>query len=299
MSFITMSRPSTAYAADNYSVRELASHDAIGSLLAQRYGSARAPEPFAVNNTLEHILAHRSVRRFLPRPVSDRTLELLVAAAQSAPTSSNLQLWSVVTVSDPERRRELAKVAGGQSHVERSPLFLVWLADLHRISEIADRRGTSKDGIPYLETFLSAVVDTTLAAQNAVVAAESLGLGTVYIGAIRNQPNRVAEILSLPPNVLAIFGMCVGWPDPEIQTAIKPRLPQEVVLHRDVYRSLENHLRSLEVYDREVVEFQRRTKNSSQKSWTEKAAESIATVAALGGRHILRDELVVRGIGLE
>jgi nitroreductase len=294
-----MSRRSTACAEDSCDIRELASHDAIRSLLAQRYGSAQAPEPFAIDNTLEHILAHRSVRRFLPRAVSDQTLEFLVAAAQSAPTSSNLQLWSVVTVSDPERRRELAKVAGGQSHVERSPLFLVWLADLHRISEIADRRRTSKDAVPYLETFLSAVVDTALAAQNAVVAAESLGLGTVYIGAVRNQPNRVAEILSLPPNVLAIFGMCVGWPDPEIQTAIKPRLPQEVVLHRDVYRSVENHLRSLEVYDREVVEFQRRTKNSSQKSWTEKAAEGIATVAALGGRHILRDELVARGIGLE
>jgi len=222
-----------------------------------------------------------------------------VAAAQSAATSSNLQLWSVVTVADPERRRELAKVAGGQAHVAQSPLFLVWLADLHRVSEIADRRGTSKGGIPYLETFLSAVVDTALAAQNAVVAAESLGLGTVYIGAVRNQPNRVAEILSLPPNVFAVFGMCIGWPDPEIQTAIKPRLPQEVVLHRDVYRSVENHLRSLEVYDREVIEFQRRTKSSSQKSWTEKAAESIATVQALGGRHVLRDELLARGVGLK
>jgi hypothetical protein len=55
----------------------------------------------------------------------------------------------------------------------------------------------------------------------------------------------------------------------------------------------------LEVYDREVIEFQRRTKNSSQKSWTEKTAEGIATNAALGGRHVLRDELVGRGIGLE
>ena len=73
----------------------------------------------------------------------------------------------------------------------------------------------------------------------------------------------------------------------------------EVVLHRDVYRSLEYHHRSLEVYDREVIEFQRRTKNSSQKSWTEKTAEGIATNAALGGRHVLRDELVGLGIGLE
>ena len=294
-----MSKPSTAFVQDDYQIPDHPLHETVKGLLAQRYGAARIPGISGLNDTLEHLLAHRSVRRYLPRPVSDQTLEFLVAAAQSAATSSNLQLWSVVTVADPERRRELAKVAGGQAHVAQSPLFLVWLADLHRVSEIADRRGTSKGGIPYLETFLSAVVDTALAAQNAVVAAESLGLGTVYIGAVRNQPNRVAEILSLPPNVFAVFGMCIGWPDPEIQTAIKPRLPQEVVLHRDVYRSVENHLRSLEVYDREVIEFQRRTKSSSQKSWTEKAAESIATVQALGGRHVLRDELLARGVGLK
>jgi nitroreductase len=294
-----MSKPSTAFVQDDYQIPDHPLHETVKGLLAQRYGAARIPGISGLNDTLEHLLAHRSVRRYLPRPVSDQTLEFLVAAAQSAATSSNLQLWSVVTVADPERRRELAKVAGGQAHVAQSPLFLVWLADLHRVSEIADRRGTSKGGIPYLETFLSAVVDTALAAQNAVVAAESLGLGTVYIGAVRNQPNRVAEILSLPPNVFAVFGMCIGWPDPEIQTAIKPRLPQEVVLHRDVYRSVENHLRSLEVYDREVIAFQRRTKSSSQKSWTEKAAESIATVQALGGRHVLRDELLARGVGLE
>ena len=294
-----MSKPSTAFVQDDYQIPDHPLHETVKGLLAQRYGAARIPGISGLNDTLEHLLAHRSVRRYLPRPVSDQTLEFLVAAAQSAATSSNLQLWSVVTVADPERRRELAKVAGGQAHVAQSPLFLVWLADLHRVSEIADRRGTSKGGIPYLETFLSAVVDTALAAQNAVVAAESLGLGTVYIGAVRNQPNRVAEILSLPPNVFAVFGMCIGWPDPEIQTAIKPRLPQEVVLHRDVYRSVENHLRSLEVYDREVIAFQRRTKSSSQKSWTEKAAESIATVQALGGRHVLRDELLARGVGLK
>ncbi len=294
-----MSTPPSAHTPYSYHPRELAAHDAVRHLLAQRYGSARTPEPFGINTTLEHILAHRSVRRYSPRPVSEQTLEFLVAAAQSAANSSNLQLWSVVTVSDPERRRQLASVTGGQSHVERSPLFLVWLADLHRISEIADRRQTSKDGIPFLETFLSAVVDTALAAQNAVLAAESLGLGTVYIGAIRNQPNRVADILSLPPNVVAIFGLCVGWPDPDIPTAIKPRLPQEVVLHRDVYRSLEAHLGSLEDYDRKVTEFQRQTRSSTQKAWTEKSAESIATVAALGGRHILRAELAARGVGLE
>jgi len=225
-----MSKPSTAFVQDDYQIPDHPLHETVKGLLAQRYGAARIPGISGLNDTLEHLLAHRSVRRYLPRPVSDQTLEFLVAAAQSAATSSNLQLWSVVTVADPERRRELAKVAGGQAHVAQSPLFLVWLADLHRVSEIADRRGTSKGGIPYLETFLSAVVDTALAAQNAVVAAESLGLGTVYIGAVRNQPNRVAEILSLPPNVFAVFGMCIGWPDRhQAATATGSRAPSGCV----------------------------------------------------------------------
>jgi nitroreductase len=68
--------------------------------------------------------------------------------------------------------------------------------------------------------FLMAAIDTALAAQNAVVAAESLGLGTVYIGALRNQPERVAQVLGLPHKSFAVFGLCVGHADPEQPTGV-------------------------------------------------------------------------------
>ncbi|MFX6811608.1 nitroreductase family protein, partial [Acinetobacter baumannii] len=92
----------------------------------------------------------------------------------------NLQTWSVVVVEDQARKARLAEFAGGQKHIVEAPLFLVWLADLSRAERLAARSRHPDEGLRVLETFLVAVIDAALAAQNAVVAAESLGLGSVY-----------------------------------------------------------------------------------------------------------------------
>jgi nitroreductase len=107
-------------------------------------------------------------------------------------------------VEDPKRRRALAEVANHQGHIQQAPLFPVWIADLSRATELARARGIPGEGLSYLEMFLMASVDTSLAAQNAVVAAEALGLGTVYIGALRNHPERVAALLGLGSPIIAL-----------------------------------------------------------------------------------------------
>jgi hypothetical protein len=108
--------------------------------VAARYGDPAATLG-VVNEVLSLQLARRSVRRFGTRPVSDEELGALVAAAQSAPTSSNLQPWSVVAVRDPERKRRLARLAAGQAFIAEAPLFLVWIADLGRARRLASRNG--------------------------------------------------------------------------------------------------------------------------------------------------------------
>ena len=183
------------------------------------------------SEVLDLQLAHRSVRKFAPGDVTDDHLQAMVAAAQSAPTSSNLQPWSVVVVRDPERKARLATYAAGQRFVEEAPVLLVWVADLSRARRLAARAGTVVDAADYLETTIIGFVDTALAAQNAVVAAESLGLGTVFVGAIRNHPDKVAAELGLPPHAVATFGLAVGVPDPTESAGIKPRLPQAAVVH--------------------------------------------------------------------
>jgi nitroreductase len=265
--------------------------------LSQRYGRATiGAEPRwqerAASAALEALLAHRSVRQYLPEAVEPGTLELLIAAAQSAASSSNLQLWSVVNVEDPELRRALSLVAGDQAHVRKAPLFLVWVADLHRAAELARLRGIQADGLNYLESFLVASVDAALAAQNAVVAAEALGLGTVYIGALRNQPERVAELLALPKHAFAVFGLCVGWPEPTAAAAIKPRLPQAVVLHQDRYRFAGPEQEHVEGYDQLMQQFYASQKMAAPEGgWSWHSARRFATAAALNGRHLLRDAL--------
>ena len=197
--------------------------DRAAELLSARYGAADAPDAIAWNDVLDTLLAHRSIRGFLPDTLPDGTLDLLIAAAQSAASSSNLQAWSVVAVADPARKARLAKIAGGQKHIEQVPLFLVWLADIDRLAEIGTRENVEVEGTAYLELLLVDIVDAALAAQNAVTALESLGLGAVYVGAIRNNVEAVAAELGLPPRVLPVFGLSVGYPDPAVKTGIKPR----------------------------------------------------------------------------
>jgi nitroreductase len=264
--------------------------------LRARYREQSGARPSAGwNEVLETILDHRSVRRFRADPLPAGALETIVAAAQSASSSSNLQAWSVVAVEDPERRARLAALVGGQRHVAEAPLVLVFLADLARLDGAARRRGAPAEGLNYLDSFLVGVVDAALAAQNAVVALESLGLGSCYIGAVRNRPEEVAAELGLPPKVFAVFGLTIGVPDPAAATAVKPRLPPAVVLHRERYQAAEST--ELSLYDSRLRSFQREQRMREQ-DWTVQATERVKGPEALSGRHRLRDALAALGFHL-
>jgi nitroreductase len=258
-----------------------------------------APEILGVwNDTLDTIIAHRSVRAYLPDPIPDGTVELLVAAAQSAASSSNLQPWSVIAVEDPARKARLAVLAGDQSQIHEAPLFLLWLVDLHRLTRIGEARETPVEGLRYLESALLGAVDTSLAAQSAVVALESIGLGSCYIGGIRNKPAEVAAELGLPPNVFALYGLTVGYPDPNRPASVKPRLPQEAVLFRETYGVGHNEP-ALAAYDRRLRTFQRE-QAMVERDWTEQATTRVGDAhLARSGRHRLRDILHGLGFGLE
>lgn len=203
--------------------------------LAERYGHAQA-FALAESDVIRHILQHRSVRAFDDKPLPANTVPTLVAAAQSGSSSSNLQVWSVVAVQDPEHKRQLAVWANDQDFIRQAPLFLVWLADLSRVRKVADMpEGVELDGTNYLESVILASVDTAIAAQNAVLAAQALGLGAVYVGAIRSHVRAIADNLKLPPYVYPVFGMAIGHPAADRPSFVRPRLPQSAVLHHEYY----------------------------------------------------------------
>lgn len=264
--------------------------------LAARYGTA-APASGPWNATIAGMLNHRSVRGYRPDPLPPGTLETLVAAAQSAATSSNLQTWSVISVEDPAARAVMTEVAGSQKHIMECPLFLVFLADVGRNDRLGIAEGTPLAGMPYLETFLVAAIDAALAAQNAVVAAESIGLATVYIGALRNDPVRVAETLGLPPGTVGVFGLCVGYPKPGSEGEVKPRLPQSTILHRDRY-DLSGEPAARAAYDVEMSGFSQRNEMAAD-SWTARVIARIGTIKALRGRDRLTAALNTLGFPLK
>ena len=260
--------------------------------ITARYGDPSATLP-VVNDVLALQLAHRSVRGFGPRDVTGDELTALIAAAQSAATSSNLQPWSVVAVRDPERKQRLAVLAGNQAFIARAPLFLVWIADLSRARRLAGRAGVPLDATDYLEATLVGFVDTALAAQNAVVAAESLGLGSVFVGGIRDHPEQVAAELGLPPHAVAAFGLAVGEPDPSERAGVKPRLPQAAVLHHEVYdaAAADAHIAT---YDERLATYNRRF--GLRGGWSERVLSRLRGPESLSGRHTLRATLEKLGL---
>ncbi len=260
--------------------------------LARRYGAA-VPPVGPWNETIALLLDHRSVRGYKPDPVPPGTLETLIAAAQSAATSSNMQWWSAIAISDPAKRKVLAEIAGNQKHIEQCPLYICWVADMARHRRIAQAENAEFEAMPWLETFVVACIDVALAAQNAVVAAESLGLQTVYIGAMRNDPVRVASLLGLPPQAFVVFGLCVGYATEKAAGEVKPRLPQAAVIHHDRYDAA-GEIEKRAAYDVELDKFSRRHEMQAT-TWTQRVLNRLGPIKSMNGRERMRAALASLG----
>jgi len=264
--------------------------------LALRYGIGAEPTPGPWNDVIATLLSHRSVRGFRPDALPAGTLETLVAAAQSASTSSNLQTWSVVAVTDPDKKAALAKIANNQKHIEQCPLFLVWLADVSRNERLGAEEGVTLETIPHFETYLVAAIDAALAAQNATVAAESLGLSMVYIGALRNNPIEVGRLLGLPPGAMGVFGMCVGYPLPTVTNEVKCRLPQSAILFHNSYDATgESAARA--GFDLRIAAFSERHEMTHD-TWTKRVIGRMGKISAMSGRDKLVSILNAMGFPL-
>jgi len=199
--------------------------------------------------TIDLIHKHGSVRKYKPDLVPREMVETIVAAGQRASTSSNLQMFSVVAVSEPEKRARLQELCGGQKHISQAPIFLAWCADLSRLDRVCELQGYQQE-TGYVENFLLAATDVAIASQNAALAAESLSLGICYIGSLRINPRQVMDLLQTPRLVFPIFGMTLGWP--LHPPRVRPRLPLGAVLHWEQYNQEDQAY--LYQYDQEMID---------------------------------------------
>jgi FMN reductase (NADPH) len=251
--------------------------------------------------TIEQIGRHFSVRRYKPDPVPSSLIETVVAAGQRSSTSSNLQTYSVVAVTDEKRRERLTELCDSQRQVREAPSFLAWCADLSRLERVCRRRGYRLVS-DYVESFLVAAMDAAIAMQTSALAAESLGLGLCYIGAIRNSPEEVIQLLGLPPLVFPVCGMTLGWADAE--PFIRPRLPLQAVLHWEQYDKAGEE-EALAEYDRAMIDtgiYRGRQVSvrgiegeSEDYGWLEHSARRVAQPARTALGQVLREQ----GFGLK
>ncbi|OOF05608.1 oxygen-insensitive NADPH nitroreductase [Salinivibrio sp. MA607] len=235
-----------------------------------------------MNPTIETLLSHRSIRKFSQAPISSEQLSQIIDAARSASSSSFLQCTSIIRVTDGDKRRLLAEYAGNQAYVADCAEFLVWCADFHRHEQI---NPNAKLG--FTEQTLIGAIDGAIMAQNAMVAAESMGLGGVYIGGLRNQPNKVAELLDMPNHVLPLFGMCLGVPAQDPET--KPKLPASLIVHENRYQAIDEA--ALSDYDNQVREYyQTRTGGNKDMSWSEQVSATLEKEARPFMKEFLRSK---------
>ena len=188
--------------------------------------------PADVPDGVQALLNRRVIRKYKSNPINEQTMALLLSAAQSAPTKSNLQQYSIVIIRDPEVRNAVSELVPSMPWVRNAPVIAIFLGDVRRIRRLAEIRGHTYQN-NNADTFMNATVDAALAMQCFITAADYLGLGTCPISYVRNRIDDLAEILDLPDGVFPISGLCIGYPDDAGYVSM--RLPQKVVVHQDLY----------------------------------------------------------------
>ena len=198
--------------------------------------------------TLKSILSRRSIRKFLNKPISKELLTLLLAASQSAPSKSNLQQYSILVIQDQNIKNEISDLIGNTKWALTAPIFLLYLADIRRNIKITNDRGYDHKN-NNVDTFMNSVIDSALAMQSTICAAESIGLGVCPISMIRNIIEEVKVICELPKGVFPIAGLTIGWPDQKSKVSI--RLSQDIVTHLNKYNE-KDLIHKINKYDAKV-----------------------------------------------
>lgn len=229
-----------------------------------------------MNEVLKVLNNHKSIRKYKDKEVPEEYLDSIVKAIQSAPTSINGQQLSIVAVTDKEKRKKLSELVGDQKWVAEAPVTLIFCADFYRSNLALEKNDKKLEIINNIESTLVGAVDVGIAMGAGIAAAESLGLGIVPIGAVRKEPEEIADMLNLPEYVFPMVGLCVGFPDHD--PGLKPRLPKEAVYHKETYDTSKME-KLIDEYDNTISEYMKeRTKGESDRSWSETVASMYSFV---------------------
>ncbi len=194
-------------------------------------------------NIDKYFASRSTVRKFSQREISDQDITSMLEAAMHAPTTGNMQLYSVIITRDAEKKSKLEPCHFNQPASTGAPVLLTFCADFNRFvhwCKVSD----AEAGFDNLQSLLSAIFDATILAQQFVTIAEQEGMGTCYLGTTTYNAPDIARILELPSRVVPILTVALGWPAEENHTA--ERLPVDAIIHNESYRKYSDEdIRSL------------------------------------------------------
>ena len=177
---------------------------------------------------------HRSIRFYRDEPLAPGHLDLIIEAGRRAPTDAQGHMFSFVRIADPQLRDEIATLCADQQHIRDCAEFFICCLDVYRLRLLIEHRG-GEFGMEARISLLYGTSDTTMVAQNMQIAAELLGYGTCYIGAVQNNTDVIARLLHLPEGVLPLYGLCIGVIDQEKFPRLKERVPRDLCFFDDRY----------------------------------------------------------------
>ncbi len=182
---------------------------------------------------IDQLLVHRTIRNYKNLPIPDHLIHRILEAGCRAATTGNMQLYSIIITKDEECKKALAPCHLNQPRVINAPLILTVCADFNRFTKWCRLRD-AEPGYDNFLSFITAAIDALLVAQNVTIAAESLGLGTCYLGTTTYMAAQIIEILKLPRGVVPITTLTIGWPDEDPDQV--DRLPLETIVHEEFYK---------------------------------------------------------------
>lgn len=201
-------------------------------LIRARFGTLPFAPPLEIPPALAALLDRRVTRRYRAEAVEDALLDTVLAAAQSAPSKSDLQQFSIIVTQDPVKIAKVADWIGTMPWIKDAPVLLLFCGDMRRGQRACERHGRTHAN-NNMDTFLNTAVDAALAMGMAIAAADAAGLGTCPISYVRSHIEKVAPLFGLPDGVYPVAGLTLGWP--EARNEPTPRLPPSVVVHREAY----------------------------------------------------------------
>ncbi|MBE6081947.1 MAG: nitroreductase [Tissierellaceae bacterium] len=193
-----------------------------------------------MNEVLKQLKERKSVRIFEEKDIPATVKDEVIGAAFEAPTAGNMMFYTIIDVTDPKIKDRLSILCDNQPFIAKAPLMLVFLADCERwyktyiAADASPRKPSAGD------LFL-ACADALIAAQNTVVAAHSLGLGSCYIGDILENCEQIRELLKLPAYTVPIALVVYGYPtEQQLSRKKPPRFDRNRILHENCYREMES-----------------------------------------------------------